>query len=109
MRLHEVHRIGHDKSMAGDWHPGELIGVPCRPMARSRAEPDAIYMAEIAFKWSRHFERRGCARWFSERLLLFRHSYSSQNVFSRCTPFRGDSRQEEVGNAPMRPDLKQTF
>jgi hypothetical protein len=26
MRLHEVHRIGTAKSMAGASHPGELIG-----------------------------------------------------------------------------------
>jgi hypothetical protein len=38
MRLHEVHRIGQAKSMAGASHPGELIGLPPRPVARTCAE-----------------------------------------------------------------------
>jgi hypothetical protein len=61
MRLHEFHRIGRPKSMAGGWRPNEVICNPAmqraqrqqhqlaRPLSRSNLSPSAVAVTAMPF------------------------------------------------------------
>jgi hypothetical protein len=47
MRLHEVHRKGNTKSMAGISRRGEVIGQPARPCSRKSLSPASVTVTII--------------------------------------------------------------